>query len=114
MSVQSESQPVLTHRTGLEAKYGQYAVISVSAPAAEYAQVLALGQTIADEHGISPAMIQVTPLGPETTPAIVSGSHGRPDQGMKVGVVLAQEELQAKSVSSIRYLVTVTKSTGKR
>ena len=39
MSVQSESQPVLTHRTGLEAKYGQYAVISVSAPAAEYAQV---------------------------------------------------------------------------
>lgn len=80
MSVQSESQPVLTHRTGLEAKYGQYAVISVSAPAAEYAQVLALGQTIADEHGISPAMIQVTPLGPETS----------------------------------RYLITVTKSTGKR
>lgn len=114
MSVQSESQPALTHRTGLEAKYGQYVVISVSAPAAEYAQVLALGQTIADEHGISPAMVQVTPLGPETTPAIVSGSHGRPDQGMKVGVVSAQQELQSNSVSSIRYLVTVTKSTGKR
>ena len=77
---QSTSQPALTDRSGLEAQYGKYAVVSVSAPAAEYAQVLALGQTIADEHGISPAMIQVTPLGPETS----------------------------------RYLITVTKSTGKR
>lgn len=88
MSVQSESQPALTHRTGLEAQYGQYAVVSVLALAAEYAQVLALGQTIADEHGISPAMIQVTPL-TAATPAL-------------------------EKVSTIRYLVTVTKSTGKR
>ncbi len=85
---QSESQPALTHRSGLEARYGEYAVVSVLALAAEYAQVLALGQTIANEQGIAPAMIQVTPLTAVT-------------QGLE-------------QVSTIRYLITVTKSTGKR
>ena len=80
---QSQSQPTLIHRSALEAQHGKYAVVSVSAPAEQYSQLLALGETIAEEYGIAPAMVQLTPLAAET-------------------------------VATIRYLITVTKSTGKR
>jgi hypothetical protein len=80
---ESQSQPTLIHRTGLEAQYGKYAVVSVSATAEQYSQLLALGETIAEEYGIAPAMVQLTPLA-------------------------------AEPVATIRYLITVTKSTGKR
>ncbi|MDP3508000.1 MAG: hypothetical protein Q8T09_08430 [Candidatus Melainabacteria bacterium] len=80
---ESQSQPTLIHRSGLEAQYGKYAVVSVSAAAEQYSQLLALGETIAEEYGIAPAMVQLTPLA-------------------------------AEPVATIRYLITVTKSTGKR
>lgn len=80
---QSQSQPTLIHRSGLEAQYGKYAVVSVSATAEQYSQLLALGDTIAEEYGIAPAMVQLTPLA-------------------------------AEAVATIRYLITVTKSSGKR
>ena len=107
---ESQSQPTLIHRSALEAQHGKYAVVSVSAPAEQHSQLLALGETIAEEYGIAPAMVQLTPLAAETAATPVSGSHGRPDQGMRVGVVAQQ----AQSVATIRYLITVTKSSGKR
>ncbi len=107
---QSQSLPTLIHRSALEAQYGKYAVVSVSARAEQYSQLLTLGDTIAEEYGIAPAMVQLTPLAAETAASSVSGSHGRPDQGMKVSVIAQQ----AQSVETIRYLITVTKSCGKR
>jgi len=80
---ESQSQPTLIHRSSLEAQYGNYAVVSVSATAEQYTQLLALGETIAEEYGIAPAMVQLTPLA-------------------------------AESAARIRYLITVTKSSGKR
>jgi hypothetical protein len=100
----------LIHRSTLEAQYGKYAVVSISATAEQYSQLLALGDTIAEEYGIAPPMVQLTPLAPETAATPVAGSHGRPDRGMKVGVIA----LQAEPLATIRYLITVTKSTGKR
>ena len=77
---ESQSQPTLIARSTLEAQYGKYAVVSVSASSDQYSQLLGLGQTIADEHGIAPAMVQLTPLALEPS----------------------------------RYLITVTKTNGKR
>lgn len=77
---ESQLQPTLIARSSLEAQYGKYAVVSVSACADQYSQLLGLGQTIADEHGIAPALVQLTQLALEPS----------------------------------RYLITVTRSTGKR
>jgi hypothetical protein len=58
MSLEIKSEP-----TVLEAQQGQFAVVILSAKNEDYGLLVTMGSAIAVEHGIAPALVQVTPLG---------------------------------------------------